>query len=311
MATAQFQHPRTGLAIERLACLVLPVTDTARAQAFYQDHLGLSVLGSDILPNLGAHAVLSTASGQLVALARVGQIPDLSDTGVHHALRVNDPARDKIAANLASADIAIHSYGEDREAEKNDKFFFFDPDGNRLQLVTGTDEGDGVSAIDHTAILAFDMLWAEKFYVELLGLPVEGRVGWKTADHARARIWAAGGEDMAPGTRRLDKLYMTMGGQNEVPRANMQIFLQTGSSMLMLYLATRHFQEPPEGQVFGAPRTIFGVKRDELDRTASLLEEAGQPFEGPVDHASTSPFDASLYVRDPSGNFVELCSVRK
>ena len=309
MATVQFQHPRPGPAIERLACLVLPVADTTRAQKFYENHLGLSFIGTDILPNLGAHVVLSAASGQSIALARVGQTPDLSDTGVHHALRVDAATRDRIAASLAAADMTIHRYGEDREAENSDNYFFSDPDGNRLQLVTAP--GDGILAIDHTALLAFDMLWAEKFYVELLGLPVEGRVGWKTADHARARIWAAGDEDMAPGTRRLDKLYMTMGGQNEVPRANMQIFLQTGESMLMLFLATRHYQEPPEGQVSGAPRTIFSVARDELDRTASLLADAGQLFEGPVDHAKTSPFDASLYARDPSGNFIELCAVRK
>jgi catechol-2,3-dioxygenase len=255
--------------------------------------------------------VFQTASGQSLALAKVTQARDLSETGVHHALRVNDTMRDRIAEHLAAEGVALHTYSEDREAEKNDNFFFFDPDGNRLQLVTIPGESDGIQAIDHTAILAFDMLWAEKFYVDMLGLDVEGRVGWKTADHARARIWAAGNEDMAPGTRRLDKLYMTMGGQNEVPRANMQIYLQTGDSLLMLYLATQHFQEPPEGQAYGTPRTIFAVGRDILDQTASILDAAGQIFEGPVKHAKASPFEASLYMRDPSGNFIELCSVRK
>jgi len=177
-------------------------------------------------------------------------------------------------------------------------------------VVTAPKQSDGILAIDHTALLAFDMLWAERFYVELLGLPVEGRVGWNTADHARARIWAAGDEDMAPGTRRLDKLYMTMGGQNEVPRANMQMFLKAGDSLLMLCLATQHFQEPPEGQVLGAPRTIFAVESAELDRVADILEGARQPFEGPVEHSDDSPFVASLYMRDPSGNFIELCVVR-
>jgi catechol 2,3-dioxygenase-like lactoylglutathione lyase family enzyme len=310
MATAQLQHPQAGLTIDRIACLALPVADLDRARAFYKHELGFGVLGTDMFPNMGAHTALSTASGQSVVLARAEDKHEFTESGVHHALRVTPTARDGIAGRLTAEGVVIHTYGEDRAAEKNDNFYFFDPDGNRFQLVTVSGDSEGISGLDHTAILAFDMLWAEKFYVELLGLPVEGRIGWNTADHARARLWAAGDEDMAPGTRRLDKLYMTMGGQNEVPRANMQIYLQTGASMLMLYLATRHFQEPPEGRTVGVPRTIFSADRGELDRAAAILDAARQPFDGPIVHAKGSLFDASLYMRDPSGNFVELCSVR-
>lgn len=310
MATATIQHTSSAPAIDRIAALVLPVSDGVRSRDFYQNVLGLGIVGTDIFPNLGAHTVHATGSGQSVVLAGVDDLRDLSDTGVHHALRVNASTRDGIARRLSTNGVEVYNYAEDRNAEKGDNFFFFDPDGNRLQLVTAADDRGGVLSIDHTALLAFDMLWAEKFYVDLLGLPVEGRIGWKTADHARARIWAAGDEDMAPGTRRLDKLYMTMGGQNEVPRANMQLFLRIGVSMLMLYLATRHFQEPPEDQAIGAPRTMFAAARGELDRVAGILEDARQPFQGPIEHGAASPIAASLYFRDPSGNFIELCTAQ-
>lgn len=312
MAASLAQAAVGALTVDRIGYLALPVTDVTQARDFYVNLLGMEDLGSDRLPGCGTHALVGAPSGQCIALCEAEPGPDLSELGVHHGLRADADGRRAIAGRLRAAGVALHDYREDRAAEQDDPCYFLDPAGNRLQLVTGpaAPPAGGVSAIDHTAILVFDMLWAETFYVNELGLPVESRVGWMTADHARARRWAAGEEHMAPGTRRLDKLYMTMGGQNEMPRANMQIFLETGESMLALVLATQHLQEPPEEQMTGVPRTAFFASRRGLDDAAALLAGLGVAFEGPTEHPASAPVAAALRFKDPSSNFLELCAPR-
>ena len=297
-----------GIRIDSLAFVTAPVADIAAARRFYSRILGLQDMGIDHIPGIRPHAVLRTASGQFLVLT-APQGPDTRETGVHNAFRVSPAARAAIAERLAAEPVAVLTYKEDRLKEEGENFFFFDPDGNRIQLVRSSSAKStaGVEAIDHTVVLTYDMLWAEAFYGAGLRLPVESRIGVRTADHARARRWAAGEEQMAPGTRRLDKLYMTMGGQNEVARANMQVYFEAGSSIFGIYLATKHQQEPPEEQIIGAPRTAFAVESEDLQRIAAILQKHRRPFEGPVEHPKTAPFAASLYTKDASGNFLEFC----
>ncbi|MFM2128630.1 MAG: hypothetical protein RL477_176, partial [Pseudomonadota bacterium] len=162
----------------------------------------------------------------------------------------------------------------------------------------------------HVGVQVPDMMWGEEFYGKILGLSVESRFGLRTADHARARIWARGEDDMAPGTRRNDRLYMMMGGQKEVPRTNMQIYFRAGDGIIGVYLATRHVQEPPEEDLSGAPRVLVAAKRAALDGAAERLAAARRPFRGPVEHGAASPVAASLYFKDTGGNFIELCALR-
>ncbi|HEY4134801.1 MAG TPA: VOC family protein [Alphaproteobacteria bacterium] len=302
-----------GLTLESLAFVTIPVADVAAARGFYSRILGLEDAGSDRLPGFeGPHAVLRTPSRQFVVLT-APEGPDTRDSGVHNAYRVSPAARDAIAARLAAEKVEVLTYKEDRPKEDEENFYFLDSDGNRSQLVRSASAkaANGVQAIDHTVVLSYDMLWAESFYGGDLKLPVESRVGVKTADHSRARRWAAGDEQMAPGTRRLDKLYMTMGGQNEVPRANMQVYFSAGASVFGVYLATKHQQEPPEERLVGTPRTAFLVARGDLDRIAAVLQKRRRPFQGPVEHPASAPFAASLYCKDTSGNFLEFCAARR
>lgn len=301
-----------GRDIAALAYVTLPVSNIDTARQFYCGMLGFEDGGTDRLPGFDAHAALRLPSGQFVILTG-RQGPNTNDTGVHNAFRVSASARAAIAERLAVGAVAIRTYKEDREQEVTDNFYVLDPDGNRLQLVVAKaiNGKDSVQAIDHTVALVYDMIWAESFYGHDLKLPVESRFGVRTADHARARRWAAGEEDMAPGTRRLDKLYMTMGGQNEVPRANMQVYFAAGDSVFGLYLATKHQQEPPEEQVVGTPRTAFMTSRSDLDRIAGILQGRRRRFQGPVEHPASAPFAASLYCKDLSGNFLEFCAPRR
>lgn len=301
-----------ALKIDALGFVTVSAVDIAATRDFYRGLLGAEDAGSDLLPGFGPHAVLRLPSRQLIVLAGP-QGPDTRNTGVHHAYRVSPAAHAAVARRLQDAGVAVETYKEDRLSEEADNFFFHDPDGNRVQLVLAQKAKApvGVDAIDHTVILAYDMLWAESYYGRDLGFAVESRVGVRTADHSRARGWAAGEEAMAPGTRRVDKLYMTMGGQNEVARANMQVYFHVGQSIFGVYLATKHQQEPPEEQAVGSPRTAFLTARADLDRIAAILARRRRIFEGPVTHPGSAPFAASLYCRDLSGNFLEFCAPRR
>jgi hypothetical protein len=41
-----------------------------------------------------------------------------------------------------------------------------------------------------------------------------------------------------------------------------------------------------------------------------LLAANRTPTKGPVEHPEAAPIAASLYVRDPGGNFLEICVPR-
>jgi catechol 2,3-dioxygenase-like lactoylglutathione lyase family enzyme len=305
-----------ALDVTGIAYVVVEVDDLDRAVDFYVRVLGLKTLGRDVFPSCGTHAALITSSGQWVVLSVNGDRPDLRDTGVHQAYRVSPEARTAITKALIAEGVEIRTYKEDRPAEERDNFYFCDPDGNRLQLVAAiandAPSPGGLSGIDHAAVQTADMMWAEAFYADELGLPVDHRVGWRTADYVRARKWAAGEEDMAPGTRRLDQRYTVMVNRKTVPRANMQLFLRAGRGVIGVYLANMHFQEPPEEQIIGTPRVSFATaSRDRLEAAARRLASRRRAFEGPVIHPRSAPLEASLYLKDPGGNFLELCVVRK
>lgn len=293
--------------------VALLVGELAAAREFYCDVMGFGLIGSDVLPSCGHHVLLSTASGQFVALCEGEKDPGLVDTGIHQGYRVSAAARDEILARLARRNVTVHRYKEDRPAEDADNFYLFDPFGNRLQLVALRDDRQPsanpsvlIAGIDHACVQAVDVEWEEKFYTRHLGLPIDHVVGWRTADYARARAWGDGKDPMAPGCRRWDKRYNVMHGKDPVPRPNVQLFVRAGDAVFGVYLADTHFQEPPEEDIVGLPRTAFAVSPQDLDRLAELLADWG-PMVGPVAHPAGSPRARSLFFKDPGSNFLEFC----
>jgi catechol 2,3-dioxygenase-like lactoylglutathione lyase family enzyme len=298
--------------MDGISHIVVEVADLQRANEFYA-LLGFELAGDDCVPGCGRNALLRTASGQSVILSENPQPRSLPETGVHQAYRINPSDRDSIAKKLAACGVTVHAYEEDRPSEKRDNFYFYDPDGNRIQLVTfeapSTARGK-ILGIDHAAIECHDLEWAEDFYVNRLGLTLEHRVGWRTEDYVRAKLWGEGKENMAPGTRRWDQRYTVMEQKRRIPRPNTHFFVRIGNEVLGIYLATQHRQEPPEDQIVGTPRIGFRAGRQIIEHTAELLGTARTPIKGLLEHPEPSPITASLYVRDPGGNFLEICVPR-
>lgn len=299
--------------MEGISHIVIEVSDLKRGEAFYRDVLGFELLGYDRAPDCGRNVVLRAASGQWLILSERSEPRSLPETGVHQAYRVVPADREAIGTKLAARDVSVHSYKEDRPIEEADNFYFYDPDGNRVQLVTSKTRygaGGKILGIDHAAVECHDLEWAEDFYVKALGLTVDHRVGWRTADYVRAKLWGEGKEEMAPGTRRWDQRYTVMEQKRRLPRPNTQLFVRVGDAVLGIYLATQHRQEPPEDQIAGTPRVGFRAGRRALDETAKLLKERRSPVRGPMEHPASIPVAASLYFKDPGGNFLELCVPR-
>jgi catechol 2,3-dioxygenase-like lactoylglutathione lyase family enzyme len=304
--------PREPALCGGLSHLAIEVTDADAALDFYGSVLGAGTASVPDWPE-GTETALALRSGQVLAF-RAAEAPGAGeDSGVHQAYRCAAAARGAIEDRLKAEGITTHSYHEDRPAEATDPCYFTDPFGNRVQLVWGSWQADGIAGIDHAGVQASDIEWEEEFFIDRLGFPVDHRVGWNTADYVRARAWAEGKEDMAPGTRRLDQRYRDIPGaepgrSREVARPNMQIFLRLEDGVIGIFLATRHRQEPAPGTTRGTPRTGIKVDRAALDGWAEKLAGAGAAVEGPVQHGNGAPYAASLYFRDPCGNLFEFCA---
>ncbi|MDX1483256.1 MAG: VOC family protein [Alphaproteobacteria bacterium] len=301
-----------GSGLSGISHLVVEVSDGERALNFYKAVLGLDARPLEGWPVAGETAVPLPSKQILVFRAAAANEAE-KETGIHQAYRCTAQARAAIAERLAAEGIPVHRYHEDRPAEADDPFYFADPDGNRIQLVSGPGEDGGIAAIDHAAIQASDMEWEEDFFVGQLNFTVDHRVGWNTADYVRARAWAEGKEEMAPGTRRMDHRYRDIPGAEpgrgrEVARPNIQIFLDLGEGALGIFLATAHRQEPPPERACGTPRTAIAIDRAAIDGWAETLAGLGVAVEGPVVHDGRSPLAASVYFRDPCGNFFEFCA---
>lgn len=301
------------LQIEGMNHLIVEVSDLKRGEEFYRTVLGFEPAGHDLWPDCERSLLMKTAGNDYLILSESPAPRSLPETGVHQAYRIAPAERAAVSKKLAARSIDIHTYREDRPSEAEDNFYFYDPDGNRVQLVASKAnfEATGrVQGIDHATVESCDLEWAEDFYVKTLGLPVDHRVGWNTADYKRPKLWGEGKEEMAPGTRRWDQRYTTMEQKRRLPRPNTHFFVRFGDAVLGIFLALEHRQEPPEEQMVGTPRIAFRASRRVLDETAKLLNEHGFHFSGPIDHSSSSPILASLYFKDPGGNFLELSMAR-
>lgn len=304
--------------VQGISHLAIEVKDLRQSEEFYRALLGFAPLGHDLWPDCGRSLLLQAASGQHLILCESDQPRSLPETGIHQAYRIAPADREAIARKLSARDIKVHTYKEDRPGEEENNFYFYDPDGNRIQLIAwqkGSQAAGKALGIDHAAVESYDLEWSEDFYIKALGFPVDHWVGVRTGDYARAKIWGEGKEEMAPGTRRWDQRYTVMEQKRRLPRPNMQLYVRFGDAVLGVYLALEHRQEPPEEQMAGTPRIAFRASRAGLEETMRLLSKHRFPFhqslfQGPVEHPASAPIAASLYFKDPSSNFLELCVAR-
>jgi catechol-2,3-dioxygenase len=297
--------------IEDIAHVVLEVTDLGAAEAFYTSLLGLKPAGRNLWPVPGSceTSALRVPSGQHLVLAQGAPRNDPRAWAAHHAYAVPADTRKRLIKSLEGKGIAVHRFREDRPEEADQNFYFDDPSGNRIQLVVRPKASGAEMAIDHVGLVTHNILWAQEFYGAYLGLPVRHHVGWKTQDYVNAK--ALGDKGMAaamPGARYWNERYSQFEKERKTLRPCAQLYFAVGGeASLAVYLSPKHYQAPPDNVSRGLP--VLGFRTGaELGQVADALSARGYAVEGPVQHGGSALIAASLYVKDPGGNFLEFCA---
>jgi catechol-2,3-dioxygenase len=133
-----------------------------------------------------------------------------------------------------------------------------------------------VQSLSHSAICVHDLKEAEAFYCGVLGAHPHSGVNFVTEDTIKGRS------------------------------IHKSVVLE--DYLIALALAGDFMPMPPEDQFRGAHgfRHGFAVARARFEVTLGILRQHGIPFEGPVNHPAAGPFGQSIYLKDPSGNFLEI-----
>ncbi|MBM2810823.1 MAG: hypothetical protein HW416_1582 [Chloroflexi bacterium] len=168
---------------------------------------------------------------------------------------------------------------------------------------------------DHAVIRVNDFILAERFYQQVFGgifgddlVHVEHRSMNSTEEYVHT---AQTGGTGARAAEADEKRGLQTGEPVRVSGVRLvgigQGSVQIGGALIPMFLARKHEQEPPPEQLRGSPRHAFPVTQKQMDRAIEVLRKHDVDFEGPVDHPPQALVKRSLYFKDPSSNFLELC----
>ena len=155
---------------------------------------------------------------------------------------------------------------------------------------------------DHSAIAINDLNFAEHFYVEILG---------QIIGSAEITMRAPGSTEEI--IRRFKTLFegrATRGSEMVYRGATPHSTARVGQAVIPLSLYQEHVQEPPPEQLRGFPRLAFHVTSEQIDKAVEVFTKHRIAFEGPAEYPPPSVIARAVYFRDPSSNFLELCSTR-
>jgi catechol-2,3-dioxygenase len=306
----QKMPPALSTLIKGISHVTVEVTDLDAAEKFYVGMLGFTTAGRDLWPVEGASTLtLKAGSGQFVVMAKVAPRNDPRIAANHQAYALPTAARAKLVETLTAKGVTVHRFHEDRPSEKDDNFYVDDPFGNRIQFVA-RDKAAALS-IDHVGLETNNILWSREFYAGWFGFAVEHRVGWKTSDYVSAKSLGAQGMEAAmPGSRYWNERYSQFETEKKALRPCPQMYFTIGSNSLAVYLASRLYQAPLDDDVRGTPALGLATTEDGLKQAVEHLRAQGRDCTGPISHGKSSPISASVYVKDPGANFLELCAIR-
>lgn len=260
-----------------------------------------------------------------IEFVRRGRPRISGQTAGHHAYRVRRGRLPELAEKLVEAGHRVSWWHEDGPFERDVTAYLEDPSGNVVQLAPSgpvaelrsagrteasapTSADDSAGLLDHVTLEFVDLEWAEDFYVKALGGELVGYSGWSTDSGPEVKAWLDGQDPSAPWTRyqRFSFRSRTMEAH-----ATPQLFVRFGETMLCLFLARAHNQEPPEEIIRGTPRVVLRTDRPAAE-VAAWLSGPAQEMIASRYRGRRMRFEQEgrhIYLRDPGGNFVELeCS---
>jgi len=154
--------------------------------------------------------------------------------------------------------------------------------------------------MDHSVLAVNDLELGEHFYARILGQVLGGS--------AERRTMGTTDEIIRAGRLRAVQAERRGGDAFRVPAPHSGVHV--GRVQIPLFLYSNHVQEPPPEQLRGTPRLAMHVSPAQMDELIEVLQEHKVAFEGPVDHPAPCPVARSVYLKDPSSNFLELAVPR-
>lgn len=132
--------------IDGFSHMVIEVSDLDRSERWYQDFIGLDLLGRDLLAESQPHSVLRMNSGQLLVLVKVeNPEPRRKNTSsIHHAFLLTPEQYVEAQKRYTAAGYDISDTREAFRARGECSMDIYDPDDHRWQVQTYTDEAHAV-----------------------------------------------------------------------------------------------------------------------------------------------------------------------
>lgn len=149
---------------------------------------------------------------------------------------------------------------------------------------------------DHCVIAVNDLELTEHFYGAILGEILGGcAIGEKTMMTTDEIIQS---KQQASRRARLE------GHEASVSASHGSV--KFGEALIPIFLNQEMVQEPPPEQLRGTPRLGLPITPEQMERAVEVLRRHRIPFEGPIELAAPCPAERSIFLKDPSSNFLEL-----
>jgi catechol 2,3-dioxygenase-like lactoylglutathione lyase family enzyme len=125
-----------GTAVDGFSHIVLEVKDLERSEQFYQEVIGLDLMGRDLIAEPRPHSLLRLNTGQLIVLTQVAEpVPIRPNTSsIHHALLLTIDQYSQAQERFKAHGYDIGDTREQFRAKGEYSMDIWDPDGHRWQL---------------------------------------------------------------------------------------------------------------------------------------------------------------------------------
>jgi glyoxylase I family protein len=122
--------------VDGFSHLVVQVTDLDRSEKFYQEVLGLDVVGRDLVKEEGPTSLLKTNTGQMVLLVQVPEVEPFrpNSNSIHHAWLLTVEQYKRAQERMKTFGYNIEDSREEFRAMGERSMDIYDPDGHRYQV---------------------------------------------------------------------------------------------------------------------------------------------------------------------------------
>ena len=119
---------------ERFSHLVLGVTDVERSERWYQEVIGLDLVGRNVTAEPRPHSVLRMNTGQLIILIQNDTVKPPDRSGVHHGFMLTPNEYRRAYFRLKELGYETHDERQMYRAHGEYSIDIADPDGHRFQI---------------------------------------------------------------------------------------------------------------------------------------------------------------------------------